>query len=444
MSTTIDPKVPREPKTTPDSEEEVEQTFILHPPEQGTLARAIWNQYWITPSGPVEVNQNQRDQWFKYRDAYIAKKIEEGVLTAEMAAELKKEDDPKKLYRKVVADPGEFDGNKKKFNAWWLNVQLWMLGYESMPDLAKIIAVLTKMKTGNAQVWARTMKKRFVEAKEKDKEVTWGEFKTMMEQRFTDIMELDKARHDIHNFKQGKESITDALDRFENLRITSKLKDDQCKYLLENGLQVDVKHKVFSGDDELPADYDKLVEKLRKIAKNQDIVYYLRQATENPKRVQSDFVYPKHDKVTAYGTTYGGHGQAMEIDKTKAKVAKTFDNCKKGDCYNCGKSGHWSSQCPQPKKPMDSTKITCYTCNKKGHMMKDCPMKKSKNTQRKRGNRRRGNWRKPSKKRRIKKVTEDQSAIADQNKNIGTGTVETTDDLDRESLGMSSDDDSDF
>ena len=34
-----------------------------------------------------------------------------------------------KIFRQAVGSPGEFDGDRKKFNAWWEHMQLYMKGY---------------------------------------------------------------------------------------------------------------------------------------------------------------------------------------------------------------------------------------------------------------------------------------------------------------------------
>ena len=47
------------------------------------------------------------------------------------------------------------------------------------------------------------------------------------------------------------------------------------------------------------------------------------------------------------------------------------------DCFNCGKPGHMSRECEEPKKPRDSGNgggggRDCFNCGKPGHMSKDC------------------------------------------------------------------------
>ena len=48
--------------------------------------------------------------------------------------------DTQKLFRQAVASLSDYNGSKKDFANWWLNMQLYLLGYASISDEGKIIA----------------------------------------------------------------------------------------------------------------------------------------------------------------------------------------------------------------------------------------------------------------------------------------------------------------
>ena len=63
--------------------------------------------------------------------------------------------DTQKLFRQAVASPSEYDGTKKEFATSWLNMQLYLLGYASISDEGKIIAMLSRLTKGDAVFWAQ-------------------------------------------------------------------------------------------------------------------------------------------------------------------------------------------------------------------------------------------------------------------------------------------------
>ena len=137
-----------------------------------------------------------------------------------------------KLFRKVVAEPAAFDGSKSKFHNWWKDTRLWLLGYDNLTDAAKIIAVLSRLTSGDAADWARVKKDDMLN----EKAQTWAEFEKELVARFDDPSRKARALNDIHNYAQGKLPIQTYLDRFAVLKATSELSDMEALYLFKRGL----------------------------------------------------------------------------------------------------------------------------------------------------------------------------------------------------------------
>ena len=66
--------------------------------------------------------------------------------------------DTQKLFRQAVASPSKYDGTKKEFTTWWSNMQLYLLGYASISDEGKIIAMLSRLTKGDAAFWVQAKK----------------------------------------------------------------------------------------------------------------------------------------------------------------------------------------------------------------------------------------------------------------------------------------------
>jgi len=71
-------------------------------------------------------------------------------------------------------------------------------------------------------------------------------------------------------------------------------------------------------------------------------------------------------------------GKKLRVEPANARK----DPAEKGNCFACGKDGHWSRECPNSSS---RDKKACFNCGKVGHMAKECQGPKSDRRGRDRG-----------------------------------------------------------
>ena len=165
---------------------------------------------------------------------------------------------------------------------------------------------------------------------------------------FSDKLKVADAEWKIETFKQGKRNTADFMIKFEALAMKTDTNKLHTIFLLKKNARQDI-IKTILGYPPIA-----MPETLKewKVA-----ITSVGQGYESTER--------RHDFKTGTGTTYGGRGQLMDIEKSN-------DNFKdeKPKCFNCNKYGHMAKKCQSAKKERETR--TCFKCDKKGHIAKDC------------------------------------------------------------------------
>jgi hypothetical protein len=231
------------------------------------------------------------------------------------------------------------------------------MGRKVTNDADRIITALSYLTEGKAAVFAETYLDEVASSSHQTVTETWPSFKAQMDEQFSDKHAANKAREQLENFAQGKKEIDVWVAEFETLLQRAGLSEEKEKIrLLERNVRRPIIERVY-GQDTFPTTYDKYRDSIKikgrlmeQFAQRMEIEGRNRPSFPSHQPSSSSTTSLSHrptppvtiEKRTPTGTVYGGQGKPMDIGKVKS-------NRKDGNCYNCGKPGHFGRDCPDPR-----------------------------------------------------------------------------------------------
>ena len=179
----------------------------------------------------------------------------------------------------------------------------------------------------------------------------WGNitaFQTRFDEAFEDKNKKSNAENEIALLKQGSKTAEEFFAEFDQLAFVAGYNDghhgDILIKLVKSAIHANIVDSIYNGGN-LPATYAAWKARVTDI----DNLQRQRAAEKKshaPTVIHKTVVVDKAATTTnvptqrtGMGTTYGGAGQKMDIDKARQS----------GLCFRCGKPGHISRNCPDKK-----------------------------------------------------------------------------------------------
>ena len=144
----------------------------LLPVPFGDWYHSAWEEFCLaikveSPNQTLYCSKSLYNEWFKFQDTHTnppppketpKPPPKQNGLKGKLKAPVMTDIDTQKLFRQAVTSPSKYYGAKKEFATWWLNMQLYLLGYTSISDEGKLIAMLSHLTKGDAVIWAQAKK----------------------------------------------------------------------------------------------------------------------------------------------------------------------------------------------------------------------------------------------------------------------------------------------
>ncbi|KIN96343.1 hypothetical protein M404DRAFT_163535 [Pisolithus tinctorius Marx 270] len=257
--------------------------------------------------GTIATIEGQREQWNALPADVIQRRIE------------------------VMADPGQYAGDRAKFSEWWIKMKVWV---------AQNRTTLPTAQDKCTAVWSRMtgpVAGRFAQAKFSLAIITgvWPDTAEMIEdidRFFTPQMDVEWAKAQMCTMRQGNSRYEEFYARFESLKVQGHVTDETTSFLLENAVHPTiVKEALRRGYTQ--GDYLQMTIAFREAALARDRFKLLYNHYPDEPAPRSSYNRPSYSPCFTPTGTQPSQGAPMEIGAARFPPCpvpshiKCFDYC---------------------------------------------------------------------------------------------------------------------
>ena len=255
--------------------------------------------------------------------------------------------------KKVVADPGSFDGSPTKFHEWWSKLKVWInIMMDGANDATVAAAVYSWLTGPKAGWWAQVCLDQCMAAHAAlvaalplalgvvPLPPAWparADLEAEIEGFFLPRNNQEWARAQLLRLWQGpRQCIDEFLAQFEVLKIQSRCIDDYARDLLERAIQRKLLEQIYLQNMQRDT-YARLSTLAREMGRAQEL-FLINTQSPSPAR------YYQGQNYSSASTS----GVPMDIG---AADTSSQQRGKGPQCYNCQLFGHIACECTKPHRP---------------------------------------------------------------------------------------------